>query len=244
MPSLAPDSTCDICFESFDGRSRKPCSTTCGHIFCYSCFNNIRGQQQRCPHCRSSMQTAIELHLDLEHVRTPQAPGSSSSRVLRSSTRSQKASTEGAQRLLTEIDNLGGTLAVHLVDPDEMQCLISRCQTFLQLEEHRADQFQGLLTSYHLLLHISSVLEELRSQRETETSLRQRLNSTYGQISAMSVQVWSERQAVAQSKETWQRRCFVFILLVLCWVVGLIYFGYKEPLQKIQALAMAAMSPE
>jgi len=36
MPSLAPNSICDICFELFDQHLRRACTSTsgCGHVFC------------------------------------------------------------------------------------------------------------------------------------------------------------------------------------------------------------------
>ncbi|KAK7454078.1 peroxisome biogenesis factor 10 [Stygiomarasmius scandens] len=170
MPSLAPNSTCSICFEPFDAGSRKPCATLCGHIFCYDCFCNIRGEQQRCPNCRSDMRTVVELHLDIDD--TPQPSQSPTRTQLFSRSRSSNKAEE--RRLLSEIDNVSGLLATSSVDADEVQNLLSRCQAFLQ--SHRAEQFPGLLTSYHVLRRSSEMANELESQRQIIQILQEDLD--------------------------------------------------------------------
>lgn len=43
--------SCPICLETF-GDTVKAATTLCGHIFCYSCINEVARTTKRCPTCR------------------------------------------------------------------------------------------------------------------------------------------------------------------------------------------------
>ncbi|THU83119.1 hypothetical protein K435DRAFT_971708 [Dendrothele bispora CBS 962.96] len=173
MPvSLAPNSTCDICYDSYDEGSKKPCTTACGHIFCLDCLCNVlKDRQPKCPLCRSEVNTSTELHLDAGDVQRLFSHAQPPSQNQPSTNREAKA-----QRLLNDIDHVLDRPATFLTHEDEeVQRLISRCQIFLQ--SHHPEQFQGLLTSFHLFLRILSLSEELESQRQIAILLQTDLSA-------------------------------------------------------------------
>lgn len=46
--SLQAIITCSVCQQEFD----RPCTTTCGHTFCYTCLQKCVQLQHKCPQCR------------------------------------------------------------------------------------------------------------------------------------------------------------------------------------------------
>ncbi|THU98966.1 hypothetical protein K435DRAFT_856073 [Dendrothele bispora CBS 962.96] len=186
MPvTFTPNSTCDICYDSYDEGSKKPRATPCGHIFCLDCLCNVFEEQRpQCPLCRSDVNTSIELHLEAagdvqqfsDHAQPP--------------SQTQSSTEAKAQMLLDDIDNLLSRPAKFLTREDEeVKRLISRCQIFLQ--SHHPEQFQGLLTSFHLFLRVLSLSEDLESQRQIAVLLQTDLCAG---MSPRGLELWTTKK--------------------------------------------------
>lgn len=71
---LHPESTCDICLESFCD-TLPPHVIPCGHIFCEPCFKNAHYRQHLCGLCREPYrpERVKRLHVEMKYTNSPQS---------------------------------------------------------------------------------------------------------------------------------------------------------------------------
>ncbi|KAF8554271.1 hypothetical protein OG21DRAFT_1111940 [Imleria badia] len=110
MLIVSPNSTCDVCMESYMDGASMPHAIACGHIFCRACLDSMRPQ---CPICRDqfSPQDIRKLRVDSD------AP---------SSTAVAPPVDAQVQHLLDDIANTAnGATTV-----EEMQRVVNMCNVY------------------------------------------------------------------------------------------------------------------